>query len=357
LLQLRVRCELQLDPQRLSCLLPRSAPTNAIMPAHWSSSQEVVLRDLSVSTSAISLIASLCVLGAIAASRLGYMLHGVVINKLSFRLIAALVFSDTIRSIGNLIGSPASDSAACKAQTFLKIYGSLSSFFWMIVILSTIYSLLSSLSVHVQQYQNLFHVIWVLSFVGAIIPIASNYQTNTGGWCYIKGTDDGFVMQLFCDYLWCLATWTFSVILYFKIFRSHQSLEESSIIGQVRYYPLVFFVCWSCGVVRRTLSAVGVPPPFFVVCLQIVGSNLYGLCNAIVWGLTIYNHIRKMKQKRQCPVAVNHAIPKQRVSKELPQNKLIDEQDMQFDAKNGQLVEIDLSGDDSGRVEVHEESE
>ena len=45
-----------------------------------------------------------------------------------------------------------------------------------------------------------------------------------------------------------------------------------------------------------------------------------------------------------------------RAAKELPDNKLISEQEMNYDVRNGHLVEIDLSGDD-GLVEVHRGSE
>jgi len=234
----------------------------------------------------------------------------------------------------------------------------------MVVILWTILVIMSSMSIQVQQYQRTFHVIWIIAFVAALIPIATNYQTNTGGWCYIDGSRSGGVwMQFFCDYFWCILTWVFSVVLYFKMFRSHQSLDESSIIAQVKFYPMVFFVCWLFAVIRRTVSAVGINPPLSLICIQIVCTNLYGLCNAVVWGLTIYNHIYKMKnppQPRQFPPVDVHGVPTKQSSSELPNKKLINEQDLNYDERdgNGHLVEIDLSGDgDDGLVEVQEASD
>jgi len=232
----------------------------------------------------------------------------------------------------------------------------------MMVILWTIYSLLSSLSIQVQQYQHSFHVIWIIALIGATIPVAANYQQNTGGWCYIKETADGLLMQFFCDYLWCLITWGFSLILLCGV-RSRESLQESAIIAQVRYYPLVFFVCWLFGVIRRAVRAFGVHPPLYLVALQILFTNLYGFSNAVVWGLTVYNHIRKMRSTqnlgRKFPTAhIRDPEATERSTNELPDNKLIHEEEHQYNAKDGRLVEIDLSADgDDGLVEVQEASD
>ena len=86
------------------------------------------------------------------------------------------------------------------------------------------------------QYRYTF--IYVDSAISVLNVFASSIVL-VGGWCYIDNTKDGGVwMQLFCDYLWCLFTWVFSLILYFKMFRSHSDISESSIIAQVRYYPV-----------------------------------------------------------------------------------------------------------------------
>ena len=69
----------------------------------FTKSEQQWLVILSVTTSTISFFASLSVLITIIAARFGYVLDGVAINKLSFRLIAALVAADILRSIGNML--------------------------------------------------------------------------------------------------------------------------------------------------------------------------------------------------------------------------------------------------------------
>lgn len=69
----------------------------------WTQSEQTLLVLLNVITATISMFSSLIVLITIISARWGIVLYGVSINKLSFRLIAALVFSDLIRSIGNLL--------------------------------------------------------------------------------------------------------------------------------------------------------------------------------------------------------------------------------------------------------------
>lgn len=129
---------------------------------------------------------------------------------------------------------------------------------------------------------------------------------------------------------------------------------------------MVFFVCWLFGVIRRMVEVLfGGSAPFFLICLQITFTNLYGLSNASLWGLTIYNHIKKVKMEgnRHIPFPAEDAVPNPKNEarprpEELPGNKLMNEEEVNYDAQNGKLVEIDLSADgDSGLVEVHNETE
>lgn len=187
--------------------------------------------------------------------------------------------------------------------------------------------------------------------MAAIVPVLTNYQENTGGWCYIKEGPDGVLMQLFCDYIWCLFTWIFSMILYTRII-THVLTYNSDlpIISQTRYYPLIFFVCWLFAVIRRTINSIGGTSPLWLVSLQIMFTNLYGLCNAVVWGLTIYHHIQTTKQNQvsqhlqQSPQKnLGHThLDLNNNFDDINDDKLMNVNDMKYDLRNNELIDVDL---------------
>ena len=215
----------------------------------------------------------------------------------------------------------------------------------MLVIIWTIYSLLIRNVYNVQLHQNKFHIIWIIAFICAIIPVATDFQQNVGGWCYINESEDGVLMQLFCDYFWCLITWIFSLLLYIRIISNLFAMDEDlPIITQTRYYPLVFAIIWLFGVFRRTISAVGISPPLWLISLQIFFTNLYGLCNAIVWGLTIYHHIQTLKRNDSS----------EKLSEQIrngpdddQDGKLVDPAQMKYDMRNNELIDVSIDLDET----------
>lgn len=193
-----------------------------------SSKQGIVLENLSLVTSSISLVCSLIVICTIIASLTGNCicwrtLKGVKVTKLSFHIIAMVSISDCIRIIGNLIGSPSSHSALCALQTFLKNVGGVCSFLWISTMSFVIYVLLfytmkiNAKSETIDTYVKRLHfIIWPIAIALAIIPLAMNKYENTGGWCFISGDTDGYILRFFCYYLWILFAWLLITFVYVR---------------------------------------------------------------------------------------------------------------------------------------------
>lgn len=107
--------------------------------------------------------------------------------------------SDCIRTFGNMLGAPSSDSGVCGFQTFLKVFGGTASFAWVAVITYVMYNLLLRSDkwdkFKVDRYKLYFHAgCWSFAFINAIIPSAGGYYANTSAWCFIEQSQTGIYM-------------------------------------------------------------------------------------------------------------------------------------------------------------------
>ena len=120
-------------------------------------------------------------------------------SKLSFYLITFIFLCDLFRIIGHLLPSPLHNNSStytlisCRPGAFFKLFGSLSTFIWIIITSYIVYKLL--LYPHkfdknyVQRIKRIFHVLsWPIALLISIIPLISKNYTkdrSDGPWCFI----------------------------------------------------------------------------------------------------------------------------------------------------------------------------
>merc|ERR1719273_1447217 len=147
----------------------------------------------------------------------------------------------------------------------------------------------------VQQYKRFFHAFcWLFAFCNALVPIAGGWYSNTAVWCFI----DSHVLRLTCYYLWVILVWLIIVILYIRIWRyvKHSNVDLNSIptVSRLLYYPSIFFFCWFWSLLRRAWNVFDGDDdaPIFIIGCQIFFGNIYGFCNAVMYGWIVRHHLQ-----------------------------------------------------------------
>ena len=215
--------------------------------------------------------------------------------------------SDAIRTFGNMLGAPPSDSGLCGFQTFLKIFGGTASFAWITIITYVMYKLLLQSDkwdkFKLDRYKLYFHLIcWLFAFLNAIIPSAGGFYANTSAWCFIEQSEAGIILRLFCYYLWVVLVWFIIIYCYLRIWKyiKQNNIELSSIptVSKLLYYPLIFFFCWFWSLLRRAWNVFSIngEAPLGIIGLQIFFGNLYGFANAMLYGYIVRYHLKAASQ-------------------------------------------------------------
>ena len=163
--------------------------------------------------------------------------------------------------------------------------------------------------------------IWLTSLILSLLPFTlKNGYSNTGGKCWISHEGAAQVFSWLCFYIWLWLIFIVIAILYYKIYKQMKSLQvntnndnynenqsNKSIGGsnsanrtanRIRWYPAVLFICFFWATLRRVWHFSGSDSPFWMVCLRVFFAALYGFCNAIVYGLTIYNNLNEIKASK-----------------------------------------------------------
>lgn len=244
--------------------------------------QEEVLVMCSFVFSLLSLISS----GTVIV----YYLSFKELRKFAHGLVAWVAVADSIRCVGNLIGSP-DTGQLCEAQGLLKTFGAVASLSWVGCMAYSIRQISTQRTINADSLLWKFHLItWTVSISAAIIPSAYHEYVPVGGWCWISSHQEGVLLRWtsFYGLLWLDITWIGFVYVSLWLSLKDLPLKErqpqvSRMVSRLYIYPLILVICYGPASVRRIWDLFGTPP-YWLAVLHICLSCLHGLMNAIAYG-------------------------------------------------------------------------
>jgi len=248
----------------------------------FTESQEEVLVYCSFVFSLLSLICSVTVIV--------YYLSFAELRKFAYGLVAWVAVADSIRCVGNLIGSP-DDGPLCEAQGLLKTFGGVASLSWVGCMAFAIRQIAAQRTIDTGSLLWKFHLVtWTLSLSSAIIPLAYHEYVPVGGWCWISSHQEGVILRWtsFYGILWLDIAWICFVYISLWLSLKDLPLKErqpqiSRMVSRLYMYPLLLVVCYGPASVRRIWDLFGTPR-YWLAVVHICFSSLHGLMNAIAYG-------------------------------------------------------------------------
>lgn len=248
----------------------------------FTESQEEVLVYCSFVFSLLSLISS--------GSVILYYLSFKELRKFAHGLVAWVAVADSIRCVGNLIGSPETGQL-CEAQGLLKTFGGVASLSWVGCMAFSIRQISTQRTINSGSLLWKFHLVtWTVSLCSAILPLAYHEYVPVGGWCWISSHEEGILLRWtsFYGLLWLDITWIGFVYVSLWLSLKDLPLKErqpqvSRMVSRLYFYPLILVVCYGPASVRRIWDLFGTPP-YWLAVLHICLSSLHGLMNAIAYG-------------------------------------------------------------------------
>jgi len=248
----------------------------------FTESQEEVLVLCSFIFSLLSLLSSLTVIV--------YYLSFKELRKFAYGLVAWTAVADSIRCVGNLIGSP-EEGQLCRAQGLLKTLGGVASLSWVGCMAFSIRQISIQKTINPFSLLWKFHLItWTVSISSAVLPLAYHEYVPVGGWCWISSHQEGVLLRWtsFYGIVWLDIAWI--CFVYVSLWLSLKDLplkkrqpQVSRMVSRLYIYPLILVVCFGPASVRRIWDLFGNPPHWLAV-LHISFSSLHGLMNAIAYG-------------------------------------------------------------------------
>jgi len=209
------------------------------------------------------------------------------LRKFAFKLVALTALSDSIRCVGNLMGSPA-DGPLCQTQGFLKTFGGVASFFWVGCMAFTIQLICTSDVKNPECLLLRYHyVTWTMASFSAFLPLGLSSYTALSSWCWISGDSEGSILRWtsFYGILWFFFIWICYV--YISLWWHLKDLPDKSNVPGMVYrlwiYPLVLLICYGPASIRRVWNIVG-DPPYSLAVVHVCFASLHGFVNAIAYG-------------------------------------------------------------------------
>jgi hypothetical protein len=194
----------------------------------------------------------------------------------------------------------------CYTQALLIQYFELSSMLWSVSIAWTLYQAFIKENVEysamrIQQHMKKYCLVcFGIPTVMTILPFFTMSYGDSGGWCWIRSNNGGYV-----DDIWRFVTWyipllagiTFNCYVYYQIQKKlklmFQSADgetpasSSSTLKRMKFYPLVLIICNAPGAINALYMLVsGANFVFWLNILHIIGAASQGYMNAAVYGLT-----------------------------------------------------------------------
>jgi len=264
----------------------------------YSDSQLDTLLTMNIVCSVLSLIGSLTIIICYVYFR--------KLRSFAFRLVFFVSLSDSLGCVFRLLGNP-DPGVWCDLQGFGGNLWDLCSFGWVTAIAVVInFVRLGQERFDPEKFIFRCHIIiWPSFVIISILPFFSNSYGPAGGWCWIKdSTPIDRVWRMVCFYMILEIVFVYLVYVYSRLYWYINYGDElpdnaRAMLRRVIVFPMVIFVCYFFGILRRVLEVGGNHTPFWLAAMHIGPSSLLGLCNAIVYG-TMNTQLQQEMKKMCC---------------------------------------------------------
>ena len=251
-------------------------------------SQVTALTAVSVSLSALSFIGS------------GFIIYSYAsfpeLRKFSFKLIFLMSCADCAACIAYFFGSPATGSPLCTVQGLMEQGCQLSSIVWTTIISYTLWNAVVKREAVTDKMNAFLFFGFALPALTCVLPLSTGSFANTGAWCWIDQSDVGTVWRFALFYVPLWSAIIFNGYTYWLVIDSMKELFKTqnseipskyrALINRLKLYPIILVGCWFFGTINRFQQAVAPnSPQYWLFVLQVCGSHLQGLLNAVAYGL------------------------------------------------------------------------
>jgi hypothetical protein len=141
---------------------------------------------------------------------------------------------------------------------------------------------------------------WGLSLILTVLPAFFDAYGDTGGWCWITRQNTGWRMVQFYIPLWLVVGYcTYVYINVYRRLKESRDVGSAKLMTRIMYYPLVLVVCFLPASINRVVEVFLMPQLnsdnpsqrlntyiFIMTLLHVFFTSLFGVSNAIVYGLT-----------------------------------------------------------------------
>jgi len=220
-------------------------------------------------------------------------------HQISARLLLGLTVSAFLDSFSNLLSigifkHEAQDAAACTAQGIIEQFAQLSSFGWITIIAINLY-LVVVRGIETHDYEKYFHpAVWLFALVTTVIPFASPGSYGPAGlWCWIIWDYQAyrwvlFYVPLILMIITVVATYALIIIAIRRRVEDANDLAKEKVERlrtRLISYPAIFVCCWIFPIINRIYDAVMWDDSFFLYFMHGLSEPLFGLLNAVAYGL------------------------------------------------------------------------
>jgi len=227
-------------------------------------------------------------------------------TNFAYGLVFLLAIADLIRSVGKIWGSFLSADplvrTQCSVAGVVNNFGALSSIVFVAVICSVMYLAVQMEYAHVWSVsQDIYRrrqcvialIVWSVTFAISCLPLMhSDGYGYVGAWCWI--TSNHHEWRWLCFYGPLITIWTFCIVMYSVIAYQLRKVQQAvpkenrkqyALYAKLKWYPMVLLIAFLFPTIRRIYQMFDDEAPFALGILHTLGAGLYGVLNAIVYGV------------------------------------------------------------------------
>lgn len=229
----------------------------------------------------------------------------------AFTLVLFMAVCDVFSGIARMMGDSTGNPNTCRFQSVLMSFFESASVLWSFLIAFTLHMAFlnekdSFSSQKIGQQMWKYHLFgWGFPLIMTFLPFSTDSVGGEPGaaWCWIKSAQWYDIFWRYTQFygpLWlvvgyCCFVYT-KVLLKIKALggTANDSSASKKLMRRIMYYPAVLIFCWWAASVNRLVELSCDCKHYGLTVCQILFSGLFGLMNALVYGLTpvVKAHIR-----------------------------------------------------------------